>query len=67
MGGVGARTGASVAAFREDVASWRSAMEKMSPTAKRKQHAKRRREMFEFMIVCGGRWYPEKASTKRKV
>jgi len=67
MGGVGARIGASVASFREDLTSWMSAMEKMSPTAKRKQHEKRRRERFEFMVVCGGRWYPERSSTGRKV
>jgi hypothetical protein len=67
MGGVGARSGVSIAAFREDVACWRSEMEKMRPTAKKKQHAKREREMFEFMVVRGGRWYPERSPTERKV
>jgi hypothetical protein len=67
MGGVGARTGVSVATLCEDVASWRSEMEKISPTAKRKQQAKRRKEMFAFMFIGGGRWYPEKSFAGRKV
>jgi hypothetical protein len=68
MGGVGARTGVSVATLCEEVgASWRSEMEKISPTAKRKQQAKRRREMLAFMFIGGGRWYPEKSFAGRKV
>jgi lysyl-tRNA synthetase class II len=42
-------------------------MEKMSPIAKRKQEAKRRRERFEFIFICGARWYRERSFAERKV